>query len=239
MPFSVDLISTGSHGNAIAVDGCILIDCGVSKKVIGERVIDDIDHIFVSHCHGDHVNGPLLSWLLKMKPALVRHGLHMNTETCERVGQDRADVIDAMDSSNVLGPHDNFTFRTRRGEYRCETFPLDHDVENQGFVITNADGETLIHITDTRHAKWAPDRKFDALLVEGNWDHETLFEMLESDDAATQFRATRNLRHMSVQDFERFVASHSHDGSLVVQLHESAELGVVSLRNQLNAGERI
>lgn len=42
------IISTGSKGNAVVVDGCILIDCGVPFRRL-ESVYRDLDAVLLTH----------------------------------------------------------------------------------------------------------------------------------------------------------------------------------------------
>lgn len=71
------VLGSGSKGNAtyIDIDGTkILVDCGFSKKEVNKRLatigrsIDDIQHIFITHNHGDH----LAPWLVKSGDSRVR-----------------------------------------------------------------------------------------------------------------------------------------------------------------------
>ncbi len=74
----------------------------------------------------------------------------------------------------------------------------------------------------------APHRKYDYLVVEGNYDEDKVVEASLSDDELTASRAQRNLRHLSVQSFENFVRAHSKENSVIYQLHESDTFGVSS-----------
>lgn len=234
--YNVNIIQTGSSGNSIVIDDCIMIDCGLGRKTIGELMETKIEKVFVSHQHGDHINMAVLKHLLKVRPTLIRYGLYLNSETLAKVQNQAPAVAAEFNPEHLLKSDSVLTFKTSSGEqYFVETFKLYHDVENQGFVFTKmSTGETLLHATDTQSLKSAPDREYDYILVEGNWDERTLQNMLDSDDPAEQFRAVRNLRHMSVQAFERFARSHSKPTSVLVQLHESGDLGVTSELNGLN-----
>ena len=178
--FKVDIIGTGSTGNAVVIDDKLLIDCGLTFDKLGDKVMG-IEHIFITHRHGDHIKVPTLSKIYKDRPWVL-----------------------------------------------LETFKLYHDVPNQGFVITNEDGETLLFATDTNSMISAPRRKYDYLVVEGNYDEDKVVEASLSDDDITAMRAQRNLRHLSVQSFENFVRAHSKEDSVIYQLHESDTFGVSS-----------
>ena len=65
--------------------------------------------------------------------------------------------------------------KRRSVNYQLKTYKLVHDVENYGLVFTNLDtGKTLIHATDTETMKYAPEGKYDTLLIEGNYEEERL-----------------------------------------------------------------
>ena len=85
--------------------------------------------------------------------------------------------------------------------------------------------------------KYAPNRVYDYLLIEGNWDEDKFMDAIQSDDPSERFRATHNLRHLSVQSMESFVRKHSHENSVALQLHESMEMGSKSLITMNNFTE--
>ena len=48
---TIDVIESGSSGNAVFLNGQILLDCGVSYKKI-EPYVRGLQLVFISHCHG-------------------------------------------------------------------------------------------------------------------------------------------------------------------------------------------
>lgn len=50
-----NIISTGSKGNAVVINGRILIDCGVPFKAL-EPVKKDLRLVLLTHIHSDHFN---------------------------------------------------------------------------------------------------------------------------------------------------------------------------------------
>lgn len=62
----VDILASGSTGNCIAIRSSkttILVDAGIAKTKIEKRLLEvgikpnEIDAIFITHAHGDHVKG--------------------------------------------------------------------------------------------------------------------------------------------------------------------------------------
>lgn len=218
----INIVATGSTGNFNVINNKIIIDMGVNRKMF-KPYMANAELIMISHRHGDHISLPIVRMIYREFPGLLRR-LYVNQNTWELIND--ADPKIAKEITHRLEPRGTFHVKLSDGEYSISTFPLVHDVENQGFIITTPRGNSIIHATDTETMKFAPSGTFDYLLVEGNWDEETLINKLLSTDKSESFRASRNLRHLSVQALCRFVAEHSHDNSVVHQLHESGEYGV-------------
>lgn len=223
-PFKVEILGTGSTGNAVLIDDTIMIDCGLGvNKLL--PYLQNVRHLFITHRHSDHLNISVLKNIAKkVSKSIIRFGLHVNSD-CYNMIERKAPEIAEMIESERLTSHSLLDLKIDGVEYKIETYPLYHDVENQGFVITK-NGKTLIHATDTSTMKDAPNRQFDVILVEGNYDESKLIEYLKSDDREVRYRAARNLRHLSIQAHENFVKSHSHHDTISLMLHESYDFGL-------------
>lgn len=223
-PFKVEILGTGSTGNAVLIDDTIMIDCGLGvNKLL--PYLQNVRHLFITHRHSDHLNISVLKNIAKkVSKSIIRFGLHVNSD-CYNMIERKAPEIAEMIESERLTSHSLLDLKIDGVEYKIETYPLYHDVENQGFVITK-NGKTLIHATDTSTMKDAPNRQFDVILVEGNYDESKLIEYLKSDDREVRYRAARNLRHLSIQAHENFVKSHSHPDTISLMLHESYDFGL-------------
>lgn len=67
----LEIISTGSKGNAVFLDGQVLIDCGVPfSKLVECEVVDRVKYVFLTHQHGDHCNVATLKRLLSEHPCI-------------------------------------------------------------------------------------------------------------------------------------------------------------------------
>lgn len=230
MGFDVNVLGTGSSGNSIMIDDSIMIDAGLGYRTLkdyGARA----DAIMISHQHGDHINMSFVRRMIDSRPVFMRNKFFINESTRQHIRNKlSAEYSSAVDRITPINDESSFDVTAKSGQtYHVETYRLSHDVENQGFVITNGDGEKLIHATDTETMRFAPRDKYDTLLVEGNWDEDKFIEMVESEDRNENMRALRNLRHLSVQSFETFVRNNSHSESHILQLHASMELGSTSL----------
>ena len=66
-----DILATGSSGNAVVINGEILIDCGVPMKKMRESgCIKDLRLVLLTHAHGDHFNKSTVSRLSKERPSI-------------------------------------------------------------------------------------------------------------------------------------------------------------------------
>ena len=67
VPFEV--LATGSTGNAVVIDGQILMDCGVPYKLV-KPVAKALRLVLLTHWHGDHFRKSTLHALAADRPAL-------------------------------------------------------------------------------------------------------------------------------------------------------------------------
>ena len=63
------VINTGSDGNAVLINGEILVDCGVSFKKL-EPYYKNIKLVLLTHIHGDHFNKITIKKLTQLRPTL-------------------------------------------------------------------------------------------------------------------------------------------------------------------------
>lgn len=224
VPFDVQILGTGSTGNAVLIDDCILLDCGMGVRKL-MPYLTNVRHLFITHRHSDHLNISVLKNIAKkISPSIIRHGLHVNSDCYDLIALKAPDLAEIIETDRLTGSS-KLDFEVRGVRYEIETYPLYHDVENQGFVIRK-NGKTLIHATDTSTMQDAPKGQYDMILVEGNYDESKLIEYLSSDDREVRYRAARNLRHLSIQAHENFVKSHSHKDTIAIMLHESYDFGL-------------
>lgn len=223
-PFDVKILGTGSTGNAVLIDDCIMIDCGLGVRKLMPH-LTNVRHLFITHRHSDHLNISVLKNIAKkISPSIIRHGLHVNSDCYDLIKSKAKEIADLIETDR-LTHSSKLNLEIRGVSYEIETYPLWHDVENQGFVIRKGD-KSLIHATDTSTMRDAPKGQYDMILVEGNYDESKLIEYLNSDDRETRYRAARNLRHLSIQAHENFVKSHSHQNTISIMLHESYDFGL-------------
>ena len=173
MKFNV--ISSGSKGNITYVEteqSKIFIDAGISIKEIKERTtieLADIDAIFITHEHTDHVNH--LIRIAKASGAVV----YMEQKSFDAYV---SKIRDARDT--LLGI--KFVFIEANKKYRIKdmiiyTLLLSHDTKScLGYIVSNGIN-SMAYITDTGFLPIPYIevlKRVDALVIEANHDIEML-----------------------------------------------------------------
>ena len=69
MSVPYEVLATGSTGNAVVIDGQILVDCGIPYKAV-KPVAKALRLVLLTHWHGDHFRKSTLHALAADRPAL-------------------------------------------------------------------------------------------------------------------------------------------------------------------------
>lgn len=139
-------LASGSKGNSYWLefgDTCALIDCGISHRQLNLRTqqigrsLEQVDHIFISHEHSDHVKG-LAVMLKKHHPVIwatrgtlrsIRH------------------LIPDGSSVRMLENKDEIA-----GDFRVKAIPVEHDAAQPCGFHFETDGGSAAMVTDL--GKW-------------------------------------------------------------------------------------
>lgn len=159
------VLASGSKGNATLVCSektVILIDCGISRRKLEERLaqcglgITDISAVLVTHSHSDHSSGLKMFNVSDIYASLFVLGKNVSEH-------------------NILSPYVPRTF----GDLTVTPLPLSHDAVNTtGYLITDGE-ENLVYITDTG---FVPEKVLkiiqgaDYYIFESNHDPKMLCE---------------------------------------------------------------
>ena len=155
-------IASGSKGNACLIyneKNIILVDMGISKTRLEEGLfeiglnIDDIDFVFFTHDHTDHIAGE------KFIPLSKKYALK-GTIT--------------LQNSNILENYKEYAF----GSFKVTTLKTSHDAINPcGYIFEDKD-EKLIYMTDTGKIlkkSLALMNNADYYFIESNHDLDMLY----------------------------------------------------------------
>lgn len=204
-----DIIATGSSGNAVLINGEILIDCGVPYRQL-KPYIKGLKLVLLTHQHTDHFK-PSTVWALADERPTLRWG-------CGKWMLDRlldCDVdprrIDLLHICNTY----QYPFATVRPEL------LLHNVQNYGYHIMIG-AEKLFYATDTGTLDGIQAKDYDLYLIEANHTRAELEARIAAKQAAGEFAyeyaAAQN--HLSQEQAMEFLAENAGANSRYQFLHQ-------------------
>ena len=212
-----DVIATGSTGNAVVINGSILIDVGVPFKAL-EAVKKDLKLVLLTHAHGDHFHPRTVRALHKERPTLRWGCCDWMVGPLLEAGVDKR-VID------VFGTGDTLCYWRL-----CAATPqlLVHDVPNCGYHITffhDGKDERLFYATDTATLDGIEAPGYDLYLIEANHTMEEIqrraWEKLNAGEFAYEVRAAAN--HLSQEQALDWLYQQMGPHSQYVFLHQHSE----------------
>lgn len=210
-----DILATGSSGNAVVINGEILIDIGVPMKTLRESgYIKSLKLVLLTHEHGDHFNPATARALHKERPAL-RFGC------CEWMVKPLLEAGVGKRSIDVYELH-----RGRWYPSFCDAFPvpLVHDVQNCGYIISQY-GERIFYATDTGTLDGVVAKKCDLYFLEANHTRAEIEVRIAEKKARGEFayevRAAQN--HLSYEQAMDWLARNAGPKSQYVLLHGHVE----------------
>ena len=194
----VKVLSSGSKGNTTYIetdDAKILIDCGNSCRYVVNKLKEmgisnkDIDAIFITHTHVDHIKG--LRVFLKNNPTLVF------------VTKGMLKDLDFLKEYIVLDK-DTIYYK----DLVINVIKTSHDAPDSVGYIINSGDKSLAYITDTgyintRYHEILSNR--DLYIMESNHDIEMLTN--SSYPFSVRQRILGDKGHLSNYDSSRYLAS--------------------------------
>ena len=215
-----DVIASGSSGNAVVINGSILVDCGVSFKAL-RAVKKDLNLVLLTHFHFDHFKPRTVRALHQERPTLRFGCCEWMVGPLLVAGVDKR-VIDVYDPDIpaflMYGPY--LSIRPQR---------LVHDVSNCGYhmIFTSEQGrrEWLFYATDTATLDGVEAPGYDWYLVEANHTRAELEARarakLEAGEFVYEFRAAQN--HLSQEQALEWLYQQMGPNSKYCFLHRHKE----------------
>lgn len=160
IPF--EIISTGSQGNAVIINGSVLIDCGVPFKAI-EPYAGRLKLVLLTHEHGDHFKQSTIRTLAKRRPTLRFGACGWLINKLVRECGLNARQIDCLTCDRTY----NY------GLVKVTPVELKHNVPNCGYKLHFANGKAF-YATDTNTLDGIEAPDYDLYLVEANYDDEEI-----------------------------------------------------------------
>lgn len=206
IPF--EIISTGSQGNAVAINKIILVDCGVNFKAL-EPYYRALKLVLLTHIHSDHFNKTAIRLLARNRPTLrfaCGKWLVSDVVACG-VNKANIDVVEY----NMLYNY---------GVCNVIPFPLVHDVPNCGWKIHFPIGK-VIYATDTNNLNGVTARNYDLYLIEANYVDEEIWAKIHEKEANGEYAYERRVlrTHLSKAKCDNFIYSNIGSRGQYVYMH--------------------
>jgi phosphoribosyl 1,2-cyclic phosphodiesterase len=212
---SYEIINSGSDGNAVVVEGGILIDCGVAYKAI-EPHVPGLQLVLTTHAHFDHFKPSTVHRLAQERPTLrwACGGWMVPKLLGAGVRKTAIDVIAPATANNYQPPLNVSVIAV----------PLTHDVPNFGWCI-NLDGKKIFYATDTANLDGISVPGYDLYLVEANHGEQEIRERIARKQATGEYpyeqRAAEN--HLSEEQALEFIYRNIDSSGRFVLLHQHRE----------------
>lgn len=214
-----DVIATGSTGNAVVINGNILIDCGVPFKAL-DAVKKDLKLVLLTHAHSDHFNRRTVRALHKERPTLRWCCCDWMVGPLLEAGVDKR----VIDVAKVDAPGDTSKALIYNGLAIVRPELLVHDVPNCGWHISSSK-ESLFYATDTATLDGVEAPEYDLYLIEANHTREELEARARAKRAAGEYayeyRAAAN--HLSQEQALDWLYQQMGPNSQYVFLHQHKE----------------
>lgn len=209
MKMDYNIISTGSHGNAVVLQDIILIDCGVNFKALQE-VYKALKIVLLTHIHTDHFNPTTIKILARERPTL-------RFACCEWLVNDLVKAGVNPCNIDVLEIGKIYDYKA----FKVSPIKLYHDVPNAGYRLYFG-GQKAIYATDTEHLDGITAKDYDLYMIEGNYTEEDLQERINAKMETGEFCYELNVanRHLSKEQADAFLLENMGDNSRYVYLHK-------------------
>ena len=216
------VIETGSKGNAVVLDGNILLDCGVPFRALKESC-KQLGLVVLTHIHGDHFAPETIKRLALLRPSLRFLCPPWLRAPLLSMGI-RENVID------VGGKGYSLTYGRLPGG-SCDTIsfsmtPIPHDVLNCAWHICGRSAgrsERVFYATDCASLASVEAVGYDLYLIEANYGEDEIQarmqQKLEAGSYAYELRAMES--HLSKEQAEMWLGENAREGvSKVLYLHQ-------------------
>ena len=203
-----NIISTGSHGNAVVLNDYILIDCGVSFKAL-EKVYKDIKIVLLTHEHNDHIKRTTVKKLASERPTL-------RFACCEWLVSILIECNVPRRNIDVLEIGKIYDY----GAFKISPIKLYHDVQNCGYRLFFGDKKVL-YVTDTEHLEGITAKGYDLYMIEANYTEDDLQQRIEAKKKSGEYSYEMNAanRHLSKEQADTFLLENMETHSRYEYLH--------------------
>lgn len=209
-----NILKSGSKGNAVIINGCIMIDCGVPYRLISPYT-DKLKIVLLTHIHGDHFKPTTVGRLATMRPTLRWACGSWMVSKLVTAGVDKRN-IDIL----PMGCVNNYRL------FKVKAIPTKHDVPNCAYKIA-MDGERLFYATDLNTLEGIEAKGYDLYMLEANYEEDEIQERIARKEAAGEYAYERNVlnNHLSYEKASEWLLNNMGNNSkhIFVHIHEEAQ----------------
>lgn len=207
-----NIIATGSAGNAVVINGQILIDCGVSYRSLA-AVRQGLRLVLLTHIHSDHFKPQTIGRLAHERPLLRFACCRWLVRDLLAAGVGKAN-IDVLDIGKLYD----------YGAFSVAPVQLYHDVPNCGWRVF-MNGEKLFYATDTNTLEGISAKGYDLYMVEANYEDAEIRERIRQKQADGQYAYESGVlhTHLSKQKCDDFIYENIGKNGAYVYLHQHRE----------------
>ncbi|MBO4697058.1 MAG: MBL fold metallo-hydrolase [Lachnospiraceae bacterium] len=209
-----DVINSGSDGNAVVLNGSILIDCGVPYKAVS-KYAGNLKQVLLTHTHCDHFTPSTIRRLAADRPTLRFGGGRWMIEPLLMAGVRKMN-IDILDADHAY----KFGFGT------VIPFKLSHNVPNQGYKL-HLPGGRVIYATDTGTLAGITAKDYDLYLVEADYEDEDIQERIRQKQKAGEYAYERNVlyNHLSKARCDNWISQNIGPTGQYIYMHQHRQEG--------------
>lgn len=171
----VTILASGSKGNCSLIEtkqAKILIDIGISYRALNQKMnsvnvnINEIDAIFITHEHSDHIKG--LETLIKKNKIniFLSHGTYEAVVGYKKIGV-------TYEYYNIIEVDDDIVI----GDIKINPLSVSHDAKEPFGYIIFENNKKLVYLTDSGYISEENEEKIkkaDIYIIEANHNIEML-----------------------------------------------------------------
>ena len=207
-----EIIATGSQGNAVVLDGCILIDCGVPFRALA-KVKKDLKLVLLTHRHEDHFKKSTVRKLAVSRPTL-------RFACCEWLVSEL--IKCGVSEKNI--DRLRIGYKYDYGAFKISPVKLYHDVDNCGWRVFIG-SQKAIYMTDTVTLEGIEAKDYDLYMIEANYIEEEIQARIAAKEALGQYvYEYRVLKtHLSKEKCDEWLFDNIGEHSEYVYIHQHKE----------------
>jgi len=205
----INVIQTGSKGNAVLVNSTILIDCGVPFAKL-RPYYKKIELVLLTHVHSDHFKKATIKKLASERPTLRFGCAEWLVKPLIECGVSKRNI-------DVYLFDRTFNY----GKIKINIFELVHDVPNCGYKI-EINGINVFYATDTNEISTSA-KDYDYYLIEANYGDDEIQERIankikKGEKYIYEYNVLEN--HLSKAKADAWLLENKGENGKVIYLHE-------------------